>query len=80
MGRRYDPDVAERYRRRQAGLLGPVPVCSCCGRQARGGGRPGGLCQACWEKTPEGLEEKRERSRERAAASRARAKRKQQQG
>ena len=35
-----------RYRARKAGLLPPVPRCSCCGHQARTD-RWGGLCALC---------------------------------
>jgi len=35
-----------RYRARKAGLLSPVPRCSCCGHQARTD-RWGGLCALC---------------------------------
>ncbi len=55
-----DPTNSERQRRwreRQAGRLGDVPVCSCGKLILRSAND--GLCSRCWRKTPEGREQRR---------------------
>lgn len=69
----YDPESDRRYRLRKSGQL-PAPArCCSCDRRLRVG-YPGGLCQACWWATPEGLLYKRARTLERTQAARQRLK------